>query len=142
MKLYEFRFANVSTGSKKPADLRPPTQDPGWTVHSWQVLKTDVTPFKPSGPGMHSPAAPGSTGASLLVLWEREVANAQSDQAAAHDSADTKVDPAEKQYTDSVATRAVAQVYEQTVVPVMEDGKPSGKVVLRPKDGSGPTETS
>ena len=71
MKIYEFRFANASTASKAPEGLSPPSKDPGWTVHSWQVVKVDDTPFK-QGSGMHQQTTPASTRASLLVLWERD----------------------------------------------------------------------
>ncbi len=73
MKVYELRFASASTPSQAPTNLRPPDEEPGWTIHSWRVVDSKVTVPTPAGPGMHSPATLASTQATLLVLWERDV---------------------------------------------------------------------
>jgi hypothetical protein len=88
VKVYELRFASASTASKTPEALTPPSKEPGWSINSWQVANVDVTIPKPAGPGMHAPATLGSTHVQILVLWEREVDAAPSDQAVAADPAD------------------------------------------------------
>lgn len=79
MKHYEFRFASASTSNKATPDIHPPSTEPGWKVHSWQVLDVNVTPLK-QGTGMRQQTTPGSTNVQLLVLWEREVHETPSDQ--------------------------------------------------------------
>jgi hypothetical protein len=81
MKAYEFRFASASTSSNAPNGLRPPSDEPGWSIHSWQADVT-ITKSKPAGPGMHAPATLGNTYAQILVLWEREVADVPLDAGA------------------------------------------------------------
>lgn len=78
VKVYEFSFASATTPGNAPGNLRPPSNEPGWTIHSWQADVT-VTKSKPAGPGMHAPATPDSTDAQILVLWEREVDDVQAD---------------------------------------------------------------